>query len=275
MESRKGRKNVKFADMEDGIDNTEKNDIDPYINDMKSQLNNYGSNSSVLSVELVLSEQEQVRRYLIGEIIETEESYVKGLQTLYTEFIIPIMGQGLIKRKYKETITCNIPELLLFHRRFLEQLVQATEDSNSIPEDEEFDDEEKNDQDTKKKHKSLASVFYELCNNEFVEMYTNYIKEYQNMLDVYAKYNKDKKLQKYLKNKRREKKPLTNHLILPIQRVTRYLLLLQELKKKTPETHSDYKELEAVLTKIVETVNMINERQREIENMSQYKFKKR
>eukprot|EP01083_Nonionella_stella_P045232 121570_1 len=184
-----------------------------------------------------------VRKYLIGEIIQTEESYVKGLNTLLYEFVIPMFDQKLIKRKYKETITCNIPEILLFHGQFLKQLV-----------------------DTKG---SLVSVFYKLCNDEFVSMYTRFVREYHNMLDVYAKYNESKKLQNYLKAKRKEKKPLTNHLILPIQRVTRYLLLLQELKKETPYTHSEYHELECVLDKINQTVSAINTRQGEIENMSQ------
>eukprot|EP01084_Bolivina_argentea_P308187 532831_1 len=205
-----------------------------------------------MDIEIYEDEEENVRRYLIGEIIETEESYVKGMNTLLHEFIIPMFDQKLIKRKYKEIITCNIPEILLFHTQFLEQLVDATTVD--------FDN---------KMKKSVSLVFYELCNNKFVEMYTQYIRKYHNMLDVYAIYNKSKKLQKYLKNKRKEKKPLTNHLILPIQRVTRYLLLLEELKKNTSKTHKEYNELEAVIGKILETVNMINERQREIENMSQ------
>ena len=274
---RKGNKNIKFKDMDDNPEN------DPYIDDMKSQFANYGGNDTP---NTKISEQQQVRRYLIGEIIETEESYVKGLQTLLYEFIIPIFDQKLIKRKYKETITCNIPEILVFHLKFLEQLVEATSDGVEDQNEEQQEEEQQQESDeepqpttkaasptttktTKKGSSSLASVFYELCNNAFVELYTNYIKEYQHILDVYAKYNKNKKLQKYLKNKRKEKKPLTNHLILPIQRVTRYLLLLQELKKKTPTDHIEYKELDAVLIKIVETVNIINERQREIENMSQ------
>lgn len=40
-------------------------------------------------------------------------------------------------------------------------------------------------------------------------------------------------------------------------------------KKKTHSEHRDYGELEGVLVKINETVSAINERQREIENMSQ------
>eukprot|EP01083_Nonionella_stella_P206956 752284_1 len=62
-----------------------------------------------MDMEIYEDEEENVRRYLIGEIIETEESYVKGMNTLLHEFIIPMFDQKLIKRKYKEIITCNIP----------------------------------------------------------------------------------------------------------------------------------------------------------------------
>ena len=100
-------------------------------------------------------------------------------------------------------------------------------------------------------------------------MYIQYTLEYDHILDIFAKYNKSKKLKKHLRQKRKEGKPLTNHLILPIQRVPRYMLLLQDLIKRTPESHKNFKGLNEALDIINNVAVSINERKREIENMSQ------
>merc|ERR1712228_881579 len=108
-----------------------------------------------------------------------------------------------------------------------------------------------------------------LCNEQFVEMYALYTSKYENILNIFGKEKKNKKMQKYLRQMRAQKKPLTNHLILPIQRCTRYLLLMSTLKEKTWGHHSEYDHLEQVLIKINEMVTSINTKQREIENLSQ------
>merc|ERR1712228_974177 len=71
------------------------------------------------------------------------------------------------------------------------------------------------------------------------------------------------------RNKRKEGKPLTNHLILPIQRVPRYMLLLKDLIKRTPKSHKNFKDLNHALDVVENVAVTINERKREIENMSQ------
>ena len=54
--------------------------------------------------------------------------------------------------------------------------------------------------------------------------------EYNDILDLFGTtFYGNKPLNIFLKQKRKEKKPLTNFLILPVQRVPRYILLLKEL----------------------------------------------
>jgi len=59
--------------------------------------------------------------------------------------------------------------------------------------------------------------------------------------------------------------PLPSLLIQPVQRVPRYRLLLQELIKATPETHSDYKPCKEALIQVEQVADYVNEsiRQRE------------
>mmetsp|Transcript_37697 Transcript_37697/g.60374 ORF Transcript_37697/g.60374 Transcript_37697/m.60374 type:complete len:631 (+) Transcript_37697:47-1939(+) len=192
------------------------------------------------------NECEIKRSYIKQEMIETEKSYLKGLQTLLNEFIKPIFEQKMIGKKYEKEVTSIIPTIIQFHQIFLEDLHTEFE---------------------KKEEGNMASVFIKSA--AFLKLYIDYITHYQRILDIFAKHNKAKKLKKYLKQKRKERKPLTNHLILPIQRIPRYMLLLEDLKKKTPDTHKNYGDLSEALEIITNVANSINEQKRTIENMSQ------
>eukprot|EP01083_Nonionella_stella_P117237 349050_1 len=190
-------------------------------------------------------ETDQRERALIKkEIIETEKSYLKGLDVLLNEFIKPIFEQKMIPLQYEREVTCNIPMIINFHREFLKEL-QTQYDSDG----------------------DICAVFIKYA--DFMKMYNEYIHCYHNILDIFAKHNTSKKLKKHLKQKRMERKPLTNHLILPIQRIPRYLLLLSDLKKKTPQTHASYNNLRSAVDIINKVAISINESKREIENMSQ------
>ncbi len=60
---------------------------------------------------------------------------------------------------------------------------------------------------------------------------------------------------------------ITNYLIAPIQRLPRYQLLIQELKKSTPLQHPDYEPLSVALEKIVSVNQFLNEEKRNAENV--------
>eukprot|EP01083_Nonionella_stella_P183869 665551_1 len=166
-------------------------------------------------------ETDQRERALIKkEIIETEKSYLKGLDVLLNEFIKPIFEQKMIPLQYEREVTCNIPMIINFHREFLKEL-QTQYDSDG----------------------DICAVFIKYA--DFMKMYNEYIHCYHNILDIFAKHNTSKKLKKHLKQKRMERKPLTNHLILPIQRIPRAVDIINKVAIS------------------------INESKREIENMSQ------
>merc|ERR1712154_266857 len=65
------------------------------------------------------------RKYIEKEIIETEETYYRGLNTLLNELIIPLFDHNLIDDKYFKQCTSNLPQLLSFHDRFLSELVEV------------------------------------------------------------------------------------------------------------------------------------------------------
>ena len=63
---------------------------------------------------------------------------------------------------------------------------------------------------------------------------------------------------------------LNAFLIKPVQRACKYPLLLKELLKQTPETHVDYEELKEAFEAMQTSCMKLNERKRDVENMSHF-----
>lgn len=61
-------------------------------------------------------------------------------------------------------------------------------------------------------------------------------------------------------------KDLSSLLILPIQRVPRYVLFLEKLKKLTPTDHPHYHSIAKSLVGITEIASLVNERKKEADN---------
>ena len=61
---------------------------------------------------------------------------------------------------------------------------------------------------------------------------------------------------------------ISDHLILPIQRVTRYVMLLTDLIKHTEPTHPDLQNLQAALEVIRKLSADVNEAKRKEESMT-------
>merc|ERR1719361_2883943 len=78
-------------------------------------------------------------------------------------------------------------------------------------------------------------------------------------------------LESFLKQKRRERKPLSGFLISPIQRVPRYILLLTDLRKhiNADDDPSDFKDINNAVTMMRNITHEINEKKKKIENLSQ------
>ena len=196
----------------------------------------------------------QSKRTLIEkEIIETEQTYLNGLNILLHELINPMFEQILIDSKHQQQITSNIPQLLAFHDKFLSELV-AVHEYEQIIDDDPF--------------KSISQVFISQNKEELISLYFEYVSNYDAILDLFGNMVQNKELQKFLKQKRRERKPLTNYLILPIQRIPRYILLLNDLNKHTKQNDIDHKHTKYALECVQEIANEINERKRIIENRS-------
>jgi hypothetical protein len=100
--------------------------------------------------------------------------------------------------------------------------------------------------------------------NFFVE----YINEYDRRIDLIAKYRKEKSsFSKHLDAKKEDGiEELASLMICPVQRIPRYLLLLRELLKCTPESHHERKDLEDALKIVERSCQHVNNTKKDQDN---------
>lgn len=117
----------------------------------------------------------------------------------------------------------------------------------------------------------LGSVILTYAN--FMKMYTEYVSTYEQSLDIITKNRDNKKFLAFLETKR--KAPATNnldlmsYLIMPVQRIPRYEMLLNEIVKRSDKSNPQHASLVEAAAKIKEIATVLNERKRQIESMSE------
>lgn len=61
-------------------------------------------------------------------------------------------------------------------------------------------------------------------------------------------------------------------LVVPVQRIPRYVLLLREVLKFTPETHADYAKCRQAFEEMEKVAGLINEKKREYDQLQRLVF---
>lgn len=185
------------------------------------------------------------------EIIETEQNYLQSLQQVcqyYVESINAYVGMRAygITPADGQALTNSLETLKNFHMNFLSDLELANA-------------------------KDIPSIFIKYA--EFFRMYITYLNGYEKCVHTINKLKKqNKKFQTLfdrMKNKLQSEGGLDlfSYLIMPVQRIPRYVLLLRELKKQSDDEHLET--TENALARMSEIAAQINERQKELENRNQ------
>lgn len=189
------------------------------------------------------------------ELLETEVKYLEGLTLLATTFTEPLQkkqSDGNVMASWgmtTEQVTCmvsQIPSLVNFHKAFLADLKSG--ELSQIP-----------------------GVIIKYA--PFFRMYTSYMNGYEACLATLNTLRDSKKFMAFLSDVRLALKDkggqdLMSYMIMPVQRVPRYVLLLKELKKNTLPSTPVFAVINQALSKIQATALHINEEKRKIENMS-------
>ncbi|KNC98846.1 uncharacterized protein SPPG_05819 [Spizellomyces punctatus DAOM BR117] len=221
------------------------------------------------------------RRKVVMEILTTERTYVEQLEALLDVYIRPIEERGILNAQENNALFANVKSILLFHQ---EHLLPDLEKKCSSPE------------------QQLGPVF--LAGAPFLRMYSAYYNNFDaantfvchleaqvasnspanpfplpassaastNMQIVAqraASKARAKQFREFMqeakKDPRHTQNSLQSFLILPVQRLPRYKLLVDELLECTPTEHPDYAELKRAREEIRRRVEECNEKKREWE----------
>ncbi|ORY08250.1 hypothetical protein K493DRAFT_28902 [Basidiobolus meristosporus CBS 931.73] len=188
------------------------------------------------------------RHNIINEIISTEETYVTSLENLVQIYLLPAEANKVMSLKKSKAIFSNVESILLFHRDHLLPALRAC---------------------MKEEGQCIGRVFAK--HNPYIKMYSVYINNFEYALSelqsLLAKHPKrtGAYLKSALKNPNHNQLNLQGYLLLPVQRIPRYKMLLQDLLANTLPDHPDREDLQLALEQMSTRAQEINERKREHE----------
>jgi len=195
------------------------------------------------------------RTKVAGEILKTEESYVDCLKLIVEHFLVPLREAAkknqLITQDQVKTIFSVVEVIYNFQREILMKLTERMKSWSY--------------------EQKLGDLFLEMA--PVLMVYSQYGNNYKKALTTFYKCREEnqdfnafiKEAEKHPSCKPRRFESL---LIMPVQRIPRYVLLLQEILKRTRNDHVDYELLTSALQKIQEIAEVINSRQEDWERFN-------
>ena len=200
------------------------------------------------------------RTNIARELVETEKSYVTSLNTLVWKFQKPLLEKNQQKKGQQSILTgeeikllfSNVEIILNFNKILLETLDQRIKVWN--PET------------------SLLGDFF-MKVTDFLRIYVDYVNNFDLAINFITSQKQSNKALKQFLTKT-ERLPacrgltIESFLIMPVQRVPRYVMLLMDLLKNTWDSHPDFNNLQVSLQKMKATGDFINESKRSAENKS-------
>jgi hypothetical protein len=175
----------------------------------------------------------KVKRQVIGEMISTEITYIKGL-TWLTKWHADLSQNGIINSNEIETLFSNV---ILNIKIISDQLLKELE-------------------------KRFGAWEKDTCIGDIFEKYAPFFKQYKDYCNNNEKsgriltqlIKKNKKFNTYVNEQEKEAgQRFESFLITPIQRIPRYEMLLSSAKKYTNKNQPDYE----ILTRALELVKEV------------------
>lgn len=248
--------------------------------------NEFGdSNTSLVqgdSGEALVSEDKELellqkRNNILQEFLETEYTYVENLRILQEHFATPLTD--ILSKSTHEAIFSRIIVIFTINEMFLKDLLNITKVSSSNLIQNKISLVRKDPKDYEMELKLGERLLYM---SQSFKLYSMYILHYEEAINLVKEEMKsNEKFAKYLKQVGKVLKEQLNHrileitsfLILPVQRLPRYLLLLDDLLKRFPlEEDPDQSRVRSKLldarSAIAEVTEKIDEKQSEQTNIS-------
>ncbi|XP_042312379.1 intersectin-1 isoform X3 [Sceloporus undulatus] len=200
----------------------------------------------------MLTPTERKRQGYIHELIVTEENYVNDLQLVTEIFQKPLMDSELLTEKEVAMIFVNWKELIMCNIKLLKALrVRKKMSGERMP--------VKMIGDILTAQLPHMQPYIRFCSCQLngaalIQQKTDEVSEFKEFVKRLAMDPRCKGM------------PLSSFLLKPMQRVTRYPLIIKNILENTPENHPDHSHLKHALEKAEELCSQVNEGVREKEN---------
>uniref|UniRef100_A0A6Q2Z6Y0 Rho guanine nucleotide exchange factor 10 n=1 Tax=Esox lucius TaxID=8010 RepID=A0A6Q2Z6Y0_ESOLU len=197
-----------------------------------------------------LSQQQVLRRCILGSILESEKNYLDALKRILEHYEKPlseIEPRLLSDRKLKMTFY-RIREILQCHALFQIALASRVAEWDSL--------------------EMIGDVFVASFSKSMVmDAYCEYVNNFSTAMAVVRKTCASKpSFLDFLKHRQEtssDRVTLYGLMMKPIQRFPQFILLLQDMLKNTPAGHSDRLPLQMALTELETLADKLNEKKRE------------
>uniref|UniRef100_A0A8B9DMD9 Rho guanine nucleotide exchange factor 37 n=1 Tax=Anser cygnoides TaxID=8845 RepID=A0A8B9DMD9_ANSCY len=193
------------------------------------------------------------QRLAVEELITTEASYVHNLQLCLSD-IRAHLQQKQLPDFDLEGLFSNIDDILHLSRQFLRGL-EAT---------------------AAQEHDQLLGTLFQEFKEEMETVYKIYCASYEHALLLVESYRKDPRLQEEIMDTLNATVPHTSasdlsfFLVMPVQRITKYPLLLGKILENTPAGTSTHQALAAAVSAMAQANANINEYKRQREVATKY-----
>jgi hypothetical protein len=189
------------------------------------------------------------RVFVIKEIISTELTYLERLKITIDIIITPLRQFKIIAQSDIIDQFSIIEKMHDLHQKLYNDLI-AGEESDTL---------------------NFGEIFGDFSKN--FRLYSEYLINYEPALQKRASLLiSNRKFADFVELAQKDPKcqnlAMESFLILPVQRIPRYKLLLEQLLKYTEKSHADYESVSFALEKISEIAMLNNEAIRERENMT-------
>ncbi|KAK9761110.1 hypothetical protein K7432_014224 [Basidiobolus ranarum] len=192
------------------------------------------------------------RFYVVDEILTTELNYLENLEIILNTFMIPIQKSAktphpIIPLRDAKIIFEGIEPLYELSQEICQELKDKVEHWD--------------------KDIGIGHLF--LHRQKAWETYPRFVDNYSFAREAIRRAEATHSFNSFIKNvarKTTKRQTLKELLIIPIQRVTRYTLLLKDLKKQTKPEHPDYSDVVEALdfmTALAVRVNAVKQREEE------------
>ncbi|KAF5909210.1 intersectin-1 isoform X1, partial [Clarias magur] len=200
----------------------------------------------------MLTPMERKRQGYIHELIITEENYVNDLQLVTETFQKPLLESELLTEKEVAMIFVNWKELIMCNIKLLKALrVRKKMSGEHMP--------VKMIGDILTAQLPHMQPYIRFCSCQLngatlIQQKTDEVPDFKDFVKRLAMDPRCKGM------------PLSSFLLKPMQRVTRYPLIIKNILENTPESHPDHSHLRQALEKAEELCSQVNEGVREKEN---------